>query len=109
VAEGDEDPFEHLRLVGVQNREQVIKLLEERIGNFEAHMGAYPGPYDPLNGTRYIVWERKAMLWLGKVAERLQVYQELSVLPPEQAARLKIRALAVINRATSQIIMGNRS
>ena len=102
------DPFKDLPIVGLKNREQVINVMEARIDSFEEHLGSYPGPYDPLNGVVYILWERRAMLWLGRVSERLQVLQELSVLPPEQAARLKNRAMALINQATASVQLGTR-
>lgn len=104
----DEQAFDDLKVFGLENRTQVVNRMEERINSFEEQLGAYPGPYDPLNGNVYIQWERKTLLWLGRVSERLACLQELNVMPPEQAQRLKIKAMALINRATEKTVMGQR-
>jgi hypothetical protein len=102
------DAFTELPIVGLQNREQVINVLEEHIRDFADHIGEWPGPYDPLNSTKYIVWERRCCIWLGRVSERLKVCRELGVLPAEQAERLRIRTLAIINQAMSKMVAGIR-
>ena len=103
------DPFKTLPIVGLQNRTQVINVTEERIAGLEYCLGKFPGPYDPLNGNVYIRWERKVMTWFGRVTERLAVLQELGVLPPEQASRLKLRAMAAVTNMTAKIVSGTRS
>jgi len=102
------DPFTDLPIVGLQNREQVINLLEEHIKSFAEHLGDWPGPYDALNSTPYITWERRCCIWLGRVSERLKVCQELGVLPQEHAEKLRIRAMACINQAMSKMVAGTR-
>jgi len=92
----------------LENLEQAINTVEAHIRSYEQHLGAFPGPYDPVNGIPYILWERRAMIWLGRVSERIAVLRELGVLPPEQAERLKTAAFGVINRATAQMVMGGR-
>jgi len=103
------DPFSELKIVGIKNREQVVNIMEARINSLEECLGEFPGPFDPLNGNIYIRWERRALLWIGRVSERLACLQEFGVLPPEQAVRLKVRAMSLINRVTEKTIMGCRS
>ena len=103
------DPFSPATLPPAENSEQAVNLLEARLLAFEAHLELWPGPYDPLNGVVYINWERRALLWLGRVSERIAVYEELEVLPVAAASRFKIAAMGAVNRALSTIISGTRS
>jgi hypothetical protein len=102
------DLFTNAKLLGLENLDQIVNAFEEHIKQFGQHVAEWPGPYDPLNGTKYIIWERKAMIWLGRVSTGLEWLQRLSVLPPEQAARLKQRAMVIVTQSTAKIVMGNR-
>jgi hypothetical protein len=103
-----DDPFRAVKTAATDNREQVINVLTEHIGELELHLGQFPGPYDPLNSRIYIRWERLAMSWIGRVTGMLAAFQLLGVLSPEQYERLKLKATAAINHLMTKMVMEGR-
>ncbi len=98
-------PFDDVQASALHNRTQVINAVEEHISELELHLGAFPGPYDPLNGAVYIRWERLAMNWIGRVTGNLEAFKLSGLLPPEQYDRLKLRAMAKINHMMTHMVM----
>jgi hypothetical protein len=103
------DPFGEARILGIRTPEAVVASADQVISELEAHLAEFPGPYDPLNGTRYIVWERRAMMGVGKVQGWISALSSVGVLQVETAEKLKRRAIALITHATAKVQMGNRS
>lgn len=105
-----DDPLQALQAnITVSSREGVIKVFEEHLDRFEEIIDKeYPGAYNPLNGNVYIRWERKLMMWLGRVSGELAMLQVLQVVRPEEGQKLKERALSMINRATAKAMMEGR-
>lgn len=101
------DPFSSIIPgVTIDSREGVIKVFEEHLDVFERIISdEFPGPYQPLNGNPYIRWERKMMMWLGRVSGELAMLEILRVLTPEQGQFLKTRAMSMISRATAKAAM----
>lgn len=95
-------------LTGKLSREEWHNVLDEKLHMFKEHLAAFPGPQDPLNGSKYIVWERRSMIWTGRIAEGVAIYQMGDLVSPEKGAMLFSRAKNILNQATSKIIMGNR-
>lgn len=98
------DPFSSIIPgVTIDSREGVIRVFEEHLDTFERIISSeYPGPYQPLNGNPYIRWERRMMLWLGRISGELAMLEILQVLTPEQGQFLKARAQSMISRATAK-------
>lgn len=106
---GDKDVFEQARIIGLQSRESVVNVVEEKIAELQEHLNDFPGTYDPLNGAKYIIWERRALMKVGMVQGWTAALSSIGVLPFEITERLKRRALGIINRATAKVQMGMRS
>jgi hypothetical protein len=104
----EKDAFEQARIIGVQNRENVVNVVESKIWELTEHLEDFPGPYEPLNGTKYIIWERRAMMKIGIVQGWISALSAVEVLPFEIGEKLKHRALGIINRATAKVQMGMR-
>lgn len=102
------DPILDPPVLNLNTKEERLNRLIDKVDNFERHLGAYPGAYDPLNGTVYIIWERKAMIWLGRISESISLHQEMDIIPVELGQKLKNRVLGIINQIQAKIIMGNR-
>jgi len=93
----------------LDSREAVIRVFEEHLSQFEVIINIdYPGPYDPLNGNVYIRWERRVLIWLGRVTGELEILRLLEAVPPEIAVRLLKRATHLITTATAKAAMGER-
>lgn len=101
-------PFEDVQATALYNRTQVINMLEGHIAELELHLGEMPNPSDPINGRKYIKWERLGMSWIGEVKGQLELAQLVGVITPEQYQRLKQRAMAAITHLTAQIVMNGR-
>lgn len=104
-----EDIVGKAQIFGLRSRDEIVNSCEEKIGDLQEHLNDFPGPYDPLNGTKYIVWERRAMMKIGIVQGWTAGLTSIGVLPFEITERLKRRALGIINRATAKVQMGMRS
>lgn len=102
------DQLSDLRVSRIDNRDQIINLIDHAISKLESYLGEWPGPYDPLNGNVYIRWERRAFIWIGVVQGMLNAYRSVGVLPPEHALSLESRAKAAISLTTARAVMGNR-
>ena len=103
--EDDRKLFAEIQLQAIKSPDELIRLVDERLDTFEKIINNFPGPYDPLNGSVYIRWERKAMMWLGRVSGNLESLGWLQVMKPEVAERLKVRAHAIMNKAMEAIVM----
>lgn len=100
------DAFQNVLTVGLTNREQIVNYIEERIHRYEEQIGLRPDLADPLNGAAYQQWRDLCLVWLGRVSECVSLLGALHLLPPEEALRLKMKALALINRAQASMVMG---
>ncbi len=101
----DRKLFGEIQLHALKSPEELIRIVDERLDEFERIISHFPGTYDPLNGAVYIRWERKAMMWLGRVSGNLEALGWLQVMKPEVAERLKVRAHAIMNQAMESIMM----
>ena len=104
----DKDVMGQARIIGLESPESVVTVCEAKIAELQEHLDDFPGPYEPLNGSVYIVWERRAMMKIGIVQGWVAALSAIRVLPFEVGERLKHRALGIINRATAKVQMGER-
>jgi hypothetical protein len=102
----ENDGFSHVQFLALTNKEQIVNYVAERITRFEEQIGRRPDHRDPLNADAFQRWRDMCLVWLGRVAECTSLLGSLQLLPPEEALRLKMRALALINRALESIVMG---
>jgi hypothetical protein len=101
------DPFVHLaEVVKLTSKEGVVNYMSERIARFEEQIGKRPDYRDPLNADAFQRWRDLCLVWLGRVAEATSLLGSLQLLPPDEAQRLKLKALALINRAQEAVVMG---
>lgn len=105
----EHDIFGEIQLAGIYNVEGVVQLIDEEIELLEEQLRDFPGPYDPLNGERYIQWERRAMLLLGGVQREIKLIRALQLVPAEVAAALQQKAVVMVSRLTATVISGARS
>lgn len=91
----------------VSSKEGAMKVFEEDLLEFETLLGS-PAPSDPLNGMVYVRWERKVMMYLGRVDGSLALLRLLGVFTPEQSKRLMLRATSALTRAMVQVQMQGR-
>lgn len=101
----DKTPYDDVKAKAVANREQVIRMVEEHIGELELHLGEMPNPKDPVNSRVYIKWERVGMSWIGQVKGQLEMAQLFGWLTPEEYQRLKRRAMAAITNLMAKMVM----
>ena len=104
----ENESFYHLKVVSLTSREHVVNYVNERITRFEDQLGRKPTGLDALNGPVFQAWRDLSLVWLGRVAECTSLLGSLQLLPVEEATRLKLKALALINRAHEAMVMGNR-
>jgi len=104
----DRDVVGEPRIIGLDSPESIVRVCETKIDELQKHLDAFPGPYEPLNGTEYIVWERRAMMKMGIAQGWVAALAAIKVLPFEIGERLKHRAVGVINRAAAKVQMGER-
>jgi hypothetical protein len=104
----DKDALGEALIIGLKSPESVVRGCELKIADLQEHLDDFPGAYEPLNGTPYIVWERRAMMKIGIVQGWVAALSAIRVLPFEVAERLKHRAVGIINRAMAKVQMGER-
>lgn len=98
-------PYDDIKQTALYSREQVINVLDGHIADLELHLGEMPNPKDPINGRKYIRWERYGMSWIGEVKGSLEMAKLVGLITAEQYQRLKLRAYAAITRLTAKMVM----
>lgn len=86
--------------------EQLIGLWESKLQRLQRMLELMPDHTNPLNGAAVSEWKNLTMVTLGRVVERVQVYQELKLVPVEKCEQMRQRALSIMNQALAKLAMG---